>query len=90
MTIMQVYCIRDSKADVFNLPFFQVNEAVAVRTFQTMVDDPSSQIHAHPGDYALYGLGEYDDDTGLFNTIDPHLIMLGLPNGAVKITKKDS
>lgn len=68
--ITEIYTIYDAKAKIFNKPFHQHNEEVALRTARTLLDDHSSDIAKHPSDFILYRLGTYDDDTGSFSLND--------------------
>lgn len=58
-TIM--YTIYDSKAQVYNKPFYMVNEQVAVRSFRDLANDPSSDVCKHPEDFTLWRVGEFED-----------------------------
>lgn len=68
--LLKAYSIRDSKAEVFNTPFYQKTHGEAERTFQTLAKDDKSTISKYPDDYDLYYLGEYDQDTGKSHPID--------------------
>lgn len=62
---MQVFAVYDSKAEVFGLPLFFTAKGLAVRAFDEQCNNPESQMYKHPGDFTLFHLGEYDQDTGL-------------------------
>ena len=68
--ILKVYSIRDQKAEVYNQPFFQKTHGEAERNFQTLVKDNKSTISQYPEDFDLYFVGEYDDQKGVFKTLD--------------------
>lgn len=70
---MRVFAVRDAKAGVFGTPFFQVNRAVAVRAVQQAAADPDTMLSKAPGDFALWDLGEWSDETGLFSGV-PELV----------------
>lgn len=76
---MIVFAIRDKKADVYGRPFFAVSSAVGIRSFSDEVnnDREDNQMHRHASDFSLYELGSYDDDTGLFVTHEPKLLING-------------
>jgi len=65
-----VYSVRDSKSESFALPFFQVNKAVALRSFAGAVNNPQTGMGQHPNDYALFELGTWDDTTGRMEAHD--------------------
>lgn len=71
-----IVAVRDAKADIYGIPNFVHNTATAIRSFSDQVNNPESQWHKHPSDYALYELGVYDDQTGSFSMLDipKHLI----------------
>ena len=68
-----IYAIYDTVAQCFNLPFFNVNNAVAIRNFSTSV-----QNEPHKNDYELFQLGEFDDQNGSICPLDsPTKILTG-------------
>lgn len=73
---LRVYSIRDSKAEIFNQPFFQKTDAEAQRSFAQLIRDPKSTINQFPEDYDLYFLGTYDDQTGVIKSMDTPQHML--------------
>lgn len=68
--MLKIYSIMDDKAQVFNTPFFAVNDMVATRSFCDLCNDTRSTVSQHLGDYHLYALGEFDDDKGLLKPYD--------------------
>lgn len=66
---LKVFSIRDSKAGAFSNPWFQVNAEVAVRAFDAMAKDPTTNIGKWPEDYTLFELGVWDPEKG---TIQMH------------------
>ena len=77
---MIVCTIKDRAADAYGRPFYVPAVGVAIRSFQDEVNRPSddSQIYQHPEDFDLFELGEFNDDTGIFQLFDsPKLLMLG-------------
>jgi len=62
---MKIVCsVYDNKARLFSTPFFAHSKTTAVRDFHTAALDPASQINKFPGDYELWVVGEWDDETG--------------------------
>jgi hypothetical protein len=59
-----VYGIRDVKAGVFSYPHFEVTHGQAIRGFGDAVRNTKSPFNAHPEDYSLYHLGEFDEVQG--------------------------
>lgn len=62
--LLKAYSIRDTKAEVFNAPFWQKTHGEAERNFMELVNDKNSMVSKYPEDYDLYYLGDYDDLTG--------------------------
>lgn len=67
---LKAYSIRDSKGEVFHTPFFKKTHGEAERDFTAAVRDDKSQLSQFPDDFDLYYLGEYDDQKGIFKTLD--------------------
>lgn len=72
----KIYAVHDIKAEVFNLPYFSTNEAVALRIFQGGVNDRTTDLNRNPEDYSLHCLGEYDMETGKITADGPRLVAL--------------
>lgn len=68
--ISKIFTIRDSKAEVFNTPFYAKTHGEAERSFSQLVRDPKSTVSQFPEDYDLYYLGTYDDQTGKAEWLD--------------------
>ena len=71
-----IVSVRDRAADVFGAPQSVVNIGGAIRAFGDEANraDANNQIYKHPEDFDLYQLGEYDDNTGLFECGAPKQI----------------
>lgn len=63
--IQGIYSVKDLKAGAFAPPFFQPRDESAVRAFSDAITDGDSMLRRHPEDFALYCLGEYDDNLGI-------------------------
>lgn len=63
---MKMYCVYDSKVESYGRPFFMKNKGEAVRGFQEIANDPTSQICKYPEDFTLFELGSFDDQTCKF------------------------
>jgi len=68
-----ILSVRDSKADSFSQPFFAPTLIHGIRSFHDAVSRPDEQnmMNKHPGDFALYALGTFDDHDGRFETQQP-------------------
>jgi len=70
-----IYAVKDLAVQAFGTPFFVRAKGEAMRSFQDEVNKTAdSAIAAHPEDYELYQLGEYDDQTGTILPQTPELI----------------
>ena len=83
--VTKVFSIYDSKAQMFNVPFFMNNNAMAVRTFVDLVNDPKTNVSRHPEDYSLFEIGTFDDSKGVIVPATP--INLGLASAFRNSTK---
>lgn len=66
----KIYSIRDSKAEVFNPPFFKKTHGEAERDFTTLCNDDKSTVFKYPDDFDLYHMGIYDDVSGKILPLD--------------------
>lgn len=78
---MKVYTINDSKAEFYQSPFFARTNDEAKRLFAQAVNDVSSknnQLAQSPSDFTLFGVGSFDEVTGLVTAITPSSLGNGL------------
>lgn len=74
-----LYSVYDSKSCCFGIPFIQMNDGIAKRSFTDVVNDPSTLVFRHPTDFILYKVGEFDDSSAMVHAITP---VLSLGNAA--------
>lgn len=75
-----VIAVRDRAADVFGQPGFYTSTGGAIRSFGDEINNPrdgNNMFCKHPEDFDLYLLGDFDDNTGLFNSESPKQIAVG-------------
>lgn len=60
--ITKIYTIYDSKARVYNKPFFVLNDDVCLRSVLQMKGG-DTDIATNPEDFSVWYLGTYDDNT---------------------------
>jgi hypothetical protein len=71
--ILQVFTIYDSKIESYYKPFYALTKGEAIRSLTDELQQKDSMIAKHPSDYTLFHLGEYDDSTAQFNSLNtPH------------------
>lgn len=71
MTISVVVAVKDLAAGAFNRPWFAPSRGSAIRAFSDEVQRAPDKAHgnvmnAHPEDFQLEVLGEWDDENGRF------------------------
>ena len=75
---MNLYIVRDVKANVFNQPFSQQSDGAAIRSFQQEVNrkDANNMINIYPNDFSLYRTAFYNEDTGVVTGLpQPELVV---------------
>lgn len=62
----QYYAIKDNLSEMYMTPVLFQNENVALRWFSGVVNskDQNEIIYNNPGDFELWKLGIYDNNTG--------------------------
>lgn len=84
--ILKVFGVYDSKALGYLQPFFSNSVGSAIRAFADASNEDRSPICKHPGDYQLYELGTFDDNSGLLAAMVPNKL-LGCAADFVEIKK---
>lgn len=78
--MLQMFSIKDLRADCFISPWFDKNVPQAIRTVVVAVGDPESNLSKFASDFALYQVGTFDPETGVVAEISPP-INLGILDG---------
>lgn len=65
MATWMLMAVKDEAVGAFMAPFAVRSRNEALRSFTDAVNDPKMQFNAHPEDYTLYVVGEWDDYAGL-------------------------
>lgn len=63
--ILKMFTVFDRKAVAHLTPFHARSDAEAIRILKETLLSGNSKLSQWPGDYHLYGLGEFDDQTGV-------------------------
>ena len=77
----QMYALLDHTAQVFLNPISFINDGDAIRWFGTVVNnnDEKTNISAHPEQFTLFRLADYDDKLGTYeNDHQPKQIITGI------------
>ena len=59
-----VYSMRDIKSD-FMAPTYSSNDAVAMRNFESAIEQSHDVLFTHRSDFQLFRIGSFDTDTGV-------------------------
>ena len=78
-----IYSIKDAKS-TFMPCTVDVNDATAVRNFEHAVRQPDSILASHPNDFALFKLGEYDNESGVISPLFPPQLLCDAAQCLVK------
>lgn len=75
--ILLCFSLFDSKASIYTTPFMMAHRGQAVRAMMDLVQDPNTVPGKHPADFSLMLLGSFDDQSGIFTSLQPeHLGVL--------------
>lgn len=74
---LKIFAVKDMAVDAFGQPFFTNAVGGAIRSFTDETNRDGAAFNAHPGDYDLYELGEYDDESGAIVSIPPRMLVRG-------------
>lgn len=66
-----VCSVYDKAVGAYLKPFFARSEGEARRSFADACNDPQMDFNKYSSDYLLVKMGEFDDNSGLFVTVDP-------------------
>lgn len=73
--IFELCAVRDSALAAFASVMTFQTVAAGVRSFRDEVQRAESPMHAHPEDYELWRLGQYDEDTGEITPCRPEMVV---------------
>lgn len=71
-----VYEIYDSKAERYQKPVMDINNATVLRSVQQVVNDPNHDFHKFAEDFTLFLIGTWNDKSGEY-TMNKHKTNLG-------------
>lgn len=63
---MRLYSIYDSKAEQFSPPQVYHNDMLALRGFESIVNDDNMFIKKYPEDFSIYYVGNLSDSDGRY------------------------
>lgn len=85
---VSVFAIFDTKAEAFGQPFFTQTAGLAARSFGQACSNTETDYNKYPLDFILYELGEYDDETGKIESLNPMEICSA--SQAIKAARKEA
>lgn len=73
--LVKWYAIFDKKCGFYRNPFIADSDQAALRVVSDALRDPQpSIVSAYPADFALYALGDFDDNAGTFDSCPPRFL----------------
>lgn len=66
MVLLRLYSIYDLKAEQFSPPQVYHNDMLALRGFESLVNDNKTLINSYPEDFSLYYVGNLGDTDGRY------------------------
>lgn len=71
--IYKMFAIKDKALNSYSAPFTQATIESGIRMWRDLVmfGQENNQYRRSPGDFCLYQIGEYDDDTGEATNVVP-------------------
>lgn len=86
MAKLIVVSVRDRQMDAFNRPFFVPSVGLAIRSFTDEVNRKADNnpMFMHANDFELFRIGTWDEDTALFENLEPPMSIAIAANVLVK------
>lgn len=63
--ILKAYSLLDVKTGLYSAPWFLNHHQTAIRAIKQLCRQKDNTIAEYPTDYALYCIGEFDDNAGI-------------------------
>lgn len=70
--ITKIYSIFDAAAEAYMQPFFAKTNGLALRIFADTISSEKSVLHAHPGDFTLFEIGSFNEETGEITPLEAY------------------
>ena len=67
-----IFALYDKKAHAYTTPFYLQTKEMAVREFSNMANNKDTQVGLNPEDWNLFYMGEYDQQKGMFELVEPY------------------
>lgn len=79
-----VCAVKDRAVNAYNRPIYVPTVGVAIRSFTDEVNRKDSELHNHPEDYDLYELGQWDDETAIYQPLEVPRVITRAQDIAIK------
>lgn len=79
MAINEIYAIYDEATEAFVQFMPSINEKVARMTFEKLFKEKRLNVpllYEYPNNFKVYHLGSFDDNKGLFENLEHHVMLL--------------
>lgn len=74
----KIFTVFDNKSKLYSQPAFMKTQGEAMRSFMEACKDEKATIGKYPEDFLFCHLGEFDEETGVFETHEPNSIARGI------------
>lgn len=64
-----MFSVYDVKPEIYFPPFACRTVGEALRSFEQLLGDPQTILSKSPGDYRLFAVGEFDEETGVVTPV---------------------
>lgn len=65
---LKIFAVYDIAVGAYMQPFFLQSRGQALRAWLDTCSDPKTNMWAHPADYTLFEIGEYDESEGILTS----------------------
>lgn len=90
MNVLEIYAVYDKKVGVHMTPFFVRSEGEARRVFLDIFMNEEHSLTRHAGDYDLYYIGTFEENSGNISRDTVCQIWTGLEARKVALQAKRS
>lgn len=66
--VKKVFSVYDSKSETYSPPMLYTTKGEAIRAFSDQANNKESSLCLHSEDFTLFEVGEWDDQSGEFNS----------------------
>lgn len=86
---VNMYSVFDRKGNLFNQPFFAVNDVMAARTLYMREKVDKGQLSEFPEDFLLVRVGAFDHITGDVENLDHKFVPVDEIRNILNMNKED-